>query len=263
MDNHKQDIVKWKNGVGERIEQKLADTYQKIGCIAVVECYSVMLDFDATYEGDVVQIDDLPDGSFVVGTSTMSLGLLQRRRDTAIHVVALASSEAQVQPPICRVVAVRKLICVPDMTSLITYACTVEAVVDKLRQIDHSQLYNSSKKFHYFCGLEDTVLETNDYYRRRFVVYLREFTLEKRKLTFDSCARSCSHDAWFKRTRSKENKVIVISKLQSSVNKMKATLLETRVKMRSYKDSNVKLIHDLCSAKGSTKIGCARPQYRC
>ena len=34
--------MKWKNGVEERIEQKLADTYQKMGCIAVVECYSLM-----------------------------------------------------------------------------------------------------------------------------------------------------------------------------------------------------------------------------
>ncbi|KAJ8431304.1 hypothetical protein Cgig2_018376 [Carnegiea gigantea] len=31
------------NGVGERIEQKLADTYKKMGCIAAVECYSLML----------------------------------------------------------------------------------------------------------------------------------------------------------------------------------------------------------------------------
>ena len=43
MDKHKQETMKWKNGVGERIEQKLADTYQKMGCIAVVECYSLML----------------------------------------------------------------------------------------------------------------------------------------------------------------------------------------------------------------------------
>ncbi|KAJ8441456.1 LOW QUALITY PROTEIN: hypothetical protein Cgig2_023642 [Carnegiea gigantea] len=43
MDKHKQETMKWKNGVGERIEQKLADTYQKMGCIATVECYSLML----------------------------------------------------------------------------------------------------------------------------------------------------------------------------------------------------------------------------
>ncbi|KAJ8437177.1 LOW QUALITY PROTEIN: hypothetical protein Cgig2_003806 [Carnegiea gigantea] len=42
VDKHKQDIMKWRNGVGERIEQKLADTYKKIGCIASVECYSLM-----------------------------------------------------------------------------------------------------------------------------------------------------------------------------------------------------------------------------
>jgi len=29
MDKHKTDILKWKNGMGERIEQKLADTYKK------------------------------------------------------------------------------------------------------------------------------------------------------------------------------------------------------------------------------------------
>ncbi|KAJ8447200.1 hypothetical protein Cgig2_030431 [Carnegiea gigantea] len=34
-------VEEW--GWGERIEQKLADTYQKIGCIAAVECYNLML----------------------------------------------------------------------------------------------------------------------------------------------------------------------------------------------------------------------------
>lgn len=43
MDKHKQDMTKCKNGMGERIEQKLADTYQKMGCIAAMECYSLML----------------------------------------------------------------------------------------------------------------------------------------------------------------------------------------------------------------------------
>ena len=43
INKHKQDILKWKNGVGKRIEQKLANTYKKMGCIAIVECYSLML----------------------------------------------------------------------------------------------------------------------------------------------------------------------------------------------------------------------------
>ncbi|KAJ8424121.1 hypothetical protein Cgig2_009705 [Carnegiea gigantea] len=43
MDKHKQETMKWKNGLGERIEQKLADTYQKMGCIAAVECYNLLL----------------------------------------------------------------------------------------------------------------------------------------------------------------------------------------------------------------------------
>ncbi|KAJ8432255.1 hypothetical protein Cgig2_013908 [Carnegiea gigantea] len=42
MDQHKTEMLKWKNGVGERIKQKLADTYKKMGCIAAVECYSLM-----------------------------------------------------------------------------------------------------------------------------------------------------------------------------------------------------------------------------
>ena len=29
--------------VGEKIEQKLADAYKKMGCIVAVECYSLML----------------------------------------------------------------------------------------------------------------------------------------------------------------------------------------------------------------------------
>ncbi|KAJ8422109.1 hypothetical protein Cgig2_011152 [Carnegiea gigantea] len=43
MDKHKHQILKWKNGAGERIEQKLTDTYKKISCIAAVQCYSLML----------------------------------------------------------------------------------------------------------------------------------------------------------------------------------------------------------------------------
>ena len=43
MDKHKIEILKWKNGVRERIEQKLADIYKKMGCIATVEHYSLML----------------------------------------------------------------------------------------------------------------------------------------------------------------------------------------------------------------------------
>ncbi|KAJ8430689.1 hypothetical protein Cgig2_018415 [Carnegiea gigantea] len=43
MDKHKIETLKWKNGVGERIEQKLADTYKKMDCITAVECYSLIL----------------------------------------------------------------------------------------------------------------------------------------------------------------------------------------------------------------------------
>ncbi|KAJ8436384.1 LOW QUALITY PROTEIN: hypothetical protein Cgig2_032205 [Carnegiea gigantea] len=250
MEKHKQDIVKRKNGVGERLEQKLANTYQKMDCITAVECYNVMLseysveltnshklanlwvydyilriyksetqeviynqlvhpmethdigkvdektrvvdggeelddnynrcillpnnghhlgrppskriasqaqdkkvrrcskcgeiehtrricrnpraDFNVTYKSDVVQIEDFLDAvircdqvAFVI---VGSLGLLQGHEDTGIHIAALASSEAQVQPPLCRVVAVRELICVPDLTSIITCTCNVEVV---------------------------------------------------------------------------------------------------------------------------------------
>ena len=40
---HKEDINKWVNGVGERIEQKIADMYKKMGCVVAVECYSMLL----------------------------------------------------------------------------------------------------------------------------------------------------------------------------------------------------------------------------
>ena len=40
---HKESIDKWVNGVGERIEQKIADTYKQMGCVAAVECYSMLL----------------------------------------------------------------------------------------------------------------------------------------------------------------------------------------------------------------------------
>ena len=43
MDKHKQEIEKRENGMGERIKQQLPDTYKKIGCVAVVECYSLIL----------------------------------------------------------------------------------------------------------------------------------------------------------------------------------------------------------------------------
>jgi len=40
---HKENIEKWTNGVGERIEQRIADAYKQIGCVAAVECYSMLL----------------------------------------------------------------------------------------------------------------------------------------------------------------------------------------------------------------------------
>ena len=43
MDKHKHKILKWKNGVGERIEQKLADACKKMGYVAAIDCYSLML----------------------------------------------------------------------------------------------------------------------------------------------------------------------------------------------------------------------------
>lgn len=43
MDKHRQELLQWKNGVGGRIEQKLADTYRQLGCVAAVECYSFTL----------------------------------------------------------------------------------------------------------------------------------------------------------------------------------------------------------------------------
>jgi len=42
-DKHKQDIKKWNNEVGERIEQKLPDKYNKMRSIAIVEYYSLLL----------------------------------------------------------------------------------------------------------------------------------------------------------------------------------------------------------------------------
>jgi len=40
---YKEDIEKWVNGVGEGIEQRIVDTYKQIGCVAAVECYSMLL----------------------------------------------------------------------------------------------------------------------------------------------------------------------------------------------------------------------------
>ena len=40
---HNEDIDKWVNGVGERIEQKITDTYKKMGRVAAVEFYSMLL----------------------------------------------------------------------------------------------------------------------------------------------------------------------------------------------------------------------------
>jgi len=42
MDKHKIKMLNWKNGVGEKIEQKLAGTYKKMGYIAAVECCSLL-----------------------------------------------------------------------------------------------------------------------------------------------------------------------------------------------------------------------------
>jgi len=45
MDKDKdgQDIEKRKNGVDERIEQKLTDTYNKMDCVATVDGYNILL----------------------------------------------------------------------------------------------------------------------------------------------------------------------------------------------------------------------------
>jgi len=40
---HKEEIEEWVNGVGERIEQKITDTYKQMGCVAAIECYSMLL----------------------------------------------------------------------------------------------------------------------------------------------------------------------------------------------------------------------------
>jgi len=40
---HKEAIDKWVSWFGERIEQKIAETYKQMGCVAVVECYSMLL----------------------------------------------------------------------------------------------------------------------------------------------------------------------------------------------------------------------------
>jgi len=37
LDKHKQDIEKLINDVDERNEQKIVDTYKKMGCVATVE----------------------------------------------------------------------------------------------------------------------------------------------------------------------------------------------------------------------------------
>jgi len=39
----KGEIEKWPNGVGERIEQRIADAYKQMGCGATMECYSMLL----------------------------------------------------------------------------------------------------------------------------------------------------------------------------------------------------------------------------
>jgi len=43
LGKHKKEIEKWANEVGERIEQRIADAYKQMGCVAVVECYSMLL----------------------------------------------------------------------------------------------------------------------------------------------------------------------------------------------------------------------------
>ena len=65
----------------------------------------------------------------------------------------------------------------------------------------------------------------------------------------NSFTKDLHHDVWFERSRTRENKAILISKLEACVNKLKAMLLE----MRAFEGSNVKLSHDLYCAKQYTK----------
>lgn len=64
--------------------------------------------------------------------------------------------------------------------------------------------------------------------------------------------RTYSHDIWFTRSRARENKAILILKLQHFVNKIKAKVLETGMQLRSSEESHMQLTHDLRAAKRST-----------
>ncbi|KAJ8429659.1 hypothetical protein Cgig2_001655 [Carnegiea gigantea] len=87
--------------------------------------------------------------------------------------------------------------------------------------------FDNSAKYYCNYGYEAVMHEMDDNYRRRCLVCPLE--------------RMCGHDIWLKRSRTRHDKAIIIRRLQVSVNKLKATLLEKGHAVRVSEETNTKL----------------------
>ncbi|KAJ8420591.1 hypothetical protein Cgig2_032289 [Carnegiea gigantea] len=141
-------------------------------------------DFDASYEGDVVQIKDLVDGSYIAGVGRMrrykTHGTHQCITILKLHTWFNDRSPATVGSASVLCDIVNCLLATNNVISLSAAArSSIENMVGPSRRRVYSywsigsgttrSYFEIGKKYYCYCRLEAAVLKTDDNYRRRFM----------------------------------------------------------------------------------------------
>ncbi|KAJ8428045.1 hypothetical protein Cgig2_007622 [Carnegiea gigantea] len=88
----------------------------------------------------------------------------------------------------------------------------IDQLTEKLREV--RELVHTKRNDHHFIQEEDRAMDWK---------------------------RMCGHDVWSKHSRTRHDKAIIIRRLQASINKLKATLLEKGHAVRASEETNTKL----------------------